>query len=351
MRLKTALMGAAATLVFAPAAFAERGADGQLNLFYWQAPSILNPYLSSGTKDLEASSMVIEPLARYNPAGELVPYIAAEVPTVANGGIAEDTEAGVIASTGTYSAPAEGYYNIHWRASWDGELTEPGGLIDDVNALMAHDKGDDVDLVIGLVTPLSTFNPTFSALGRANVLGRHIVMRSTDAPEEMAAFEQALRKASAEARADLYQARLRHKETLLLLHEVGHILGAPHLFHHFPFPIDEEEGGEGGYRIGLAESKPFAGFHVQFHIDEVAVVELTDFFVGKYFPGHAFAGPAPGGIGIDEDDFFLLFCFLQRFFPTAVEKLNTLAECRACRQRHQRNNYPQFHNDILKAKR
>ena len=60
MRLKTALMGAAATLVFAPAAFAERGADGQLNLFYWQAPSILNPYLSSGTKDLEASSMVIE---------------------------------------------------------------------------------------------------------------------------------------------------------------------------------------------------------------------------------------------------------------------------------------------------
>ncbi|MCB2110293.1 MAG: peptide ABC transporter substrate-binding protein [Defluviimonas sp.] len=90
MRLKTALMGAAATLVFAPAAFAERGADGQLNLFYWQAPSILNPYLSSGTKDLEASSMVIEPLARYNPAGELVPYIAAEVPTVANGGIAED---------------------------------------------------------------------------------------------------------------------------------------------------------------------------------------------------------------------------------------------------------------------
>ncbi|MCA9555731.1 MAG: hypothetical protein KC933_37215, partial [Myxococcales bacterium] len=105
-----------------------------------------------------------------------------------------------------------------------------GDLIDDVNALMAHDKGDDVDLVIGLVTPLSTFNPTFSALGRANVLGRHIVMRSTDAPEEMAAFEQALRKASAEARADLYQARLRHKETLLLLHEVGHILGAPHVF-------------------------------------------------------------------------------------------------------------------------
>ena len=51
-----------------------------------------------------------------------------------NGGIAEDTEAGVIASTGTYSAPAEGYYNIQWRASWDGQLTEPGGLIDDVNA-------------------------------------------------------------------------------------------------------------------------------------------------------------------------------------------------------------------------
>ncbi len=90
MKLKTALMGATLAMAMAPAAFAARGSDGELKLIYWQAPSILNPYLSSGTKDLESSSVVIEPLARYNPDGVLVPYLAADIPTVANGGVAAD---------------------------------------------------------------------------------------------------------------------------------------------------------------------------------------------------------------------------------------------------------------------
>lgn len=84
--LATALaMGAASTT-----SIAERGSDGQLNIIYWQAASILNPYLSGGTKDIESSSMVIEPLARYDQDGNLVPYLAAEIPTVDNGGVSED---------------------------------------------------------------------------------------------------------------------------------------------------------------------------------------------------------------------------------------------------------------------
>ena len=90
MNIKSALMGAVALMAMAPAAMAERGSDGHLNIIYWQAPSILNPYLSGGTKDIESSSMVIEPLARYDQTGAMVPYLAAEIPTVANGGVAED---------------------------------------------------------------------------------------------------------------------------------------------------------------------------------------------------------------------------------------------------------------------
>ena len=90
MKFRTALLGAAASLAFAPAAFAERGADGHVNVIYWQAPSILNPFLSGGTKDIESASLVIEPLARYNEKGELVPYLAAEIPTVENGGVSAD---------------------------------------------------------------------------------------------------------------------------------------------------------------------------------------------------------------------------------------------------------------------
>ncbi len=90
MKLRTALLGAAAAFAFAPMALAERGADGHVNVIYWQAPSILNPYLSGGTKDVESSSLIIEPLARHDNTGALVPYLAEDIPTLANGGIAQD---------------------------------------------------------------------------------------------------------------------------------------------------------------------------------------------------------------------------------------------------------------------
>lgn len=74
----------------APAAMAERGSDGHVNIIYWQAPSILNPYLSSGTKDVESASLTVEPLARYDETGKMVPFLAEEIPTVGNGGVSED---------------------------------------------------------------------------------------------------------------------------------------------------------------------------------------------------------------------------------------------------------------------
>src|SRR5690606_40548230 len=68
----------------------EAGSGGELNLLQWQAPSVINSYLSGGTKDVLAASLVLEPLANFSPEGELVPKLAAEIPTIANGGFAED---------------------------------------------------------------------------------------------------------------------------------------------------------------------------------------------------------------------------------------------------------------------
>ncbi|WP_147106157.1 peptide ABC transporter substrate-binding protein [Tateyamaria sp. syn59] len=90
MSLKSILMGAVATTALAPAAFAERGSDGQVNIIYWQAPSTMNVFLSGGTKEVEASSMVIEPLIRFDENGEIQPWLVTEIPSVANGGISED---------------------------------------------------------------------------------------------------------------------------------------------------------------------------------------------------------------------------------------------------------------------
>jgi peptide/nickel transport system substrate-binding protein len=106
----TWLFGTAAIVASAaiPPAMAQRGADGEVKVLYWQAPSILNPYLSSGVKDTEAASIVLEPLASYDEKGDMVPRLAVEVPTVANGGIAPDLKsvtwklkAGITWSDGT----------------------------------------------------------------------------------------------------------------------------------------------------------------------------------------------------------------------------------------------------------
>ena len=61
-----------------------------LTIRYWQAPSLPSPYLASGSKDRDAAAITLEPLANYDPEGELTPRLAVEIPTVENGGVAED---------------------------------------------------------------------------------------------------------------------------------------------------------------------------------------------------------------------------------------------------------------------
>ena len=61
-----------------------------LTMRYWQSPSLLNTYLSDATKDTNAAAITLEPLANYDPDGNLVPKLAAEIPTLANGGISAD---------------------------------------------------------------------------------------------------------------------------------------------------------------------------------------------------------------------------------------------------------------------
>ena len=65
-------------------------AGGKLTILYWQAVTILNPHQATGTKDFDGATVILEPLAHRNSADELVPALAEEVPTVANGGVAKD---------------------------------------------------------------------------------------------------------------------------------------------------------------------------------------------------------------------------------------------------------------------
>ena len=90
MKLKRALLGAACAFALAPAAHADRGTDGEVKLTFPQAVSLMNPYLSAGTKDVYGASLVLEPMAGFDDQGVLVAKLAAEIPTLENGGISED---------------------------------------------------------------------------------------------------------------------------------------------------------------------------------------------------------------------------------------------------------------------
>ena len=68
----------------------KRGGGGALKMLWWQAPTLLNPHFATGTKDQDASRIFYEPLAGFDPDGNVVPVLAAELPTVTNGGLAKD---------------------------------------------------------------------------------------------------------------------------------------------------------------------------------------------------------------------------------------------------------------------
>lgn len=160
MKLKTILLGAAASFALAPMAMAdghegERGRDGEVKIIYWQAPSILNPFLSGGTKDVEASSLIIEPLARYNAQGELVAWLVDEIPTVANGGVSEDLTSitwkitdGIMWSDGTPFTSADVKFTADYCMDPEGgcaQVTKFEGVtsveaVDDLTVTVTFDK-------------------------------------------------------------------------------------------------------------------------------------------------------------------------------------------------------------------
>ena len=67
----------------------KRGGGGALKVLWWQGATLLQPHFAGGTKDQEGSRIFYEPLAVWDNDGNLVPILAAEIPTVANGGVLE----------------------------------------------------------------------------------------------------------------------------------------------------------------------------------------------------------------------------------------------------------------------
>ena len=161
MKRTSILLGAAAAMACAPlAALADahttRGGSGHLNIIYWQAPSTLNPYLSGGTKEVESASMILESLGRFDDTGELIPWLAAEIPTVENGGISEDLtqitwtlQEGIMWSDGTPMTAADAVFTWEYCTHPEGGCAQ-ASYFDGVDSIVAV---DDTTIEINFANP------------------------------------------------------------------------------------------------------------------------------------------------------------------------------------------------------
>jgi len=68
----------------------KRGGGGALKVLWWQGPTLLNPHFATGTKDQDGSRLFYEPLAAWDPEGNLKPKLAASIPSREDGTLAAD---------------------------------------------------------------------------------------------------------------------------------------------------------------------------------------------------------------------------------------------------------------------
>jgi Matrixin len=111
--------------------------------------------------------------------------------------------------------------------AWD-STTADEDLTVALAALRKDEPGDGVDWVLGLVGGLPRFTPSFHDVGRAEVLGKHVVLRAAARQEETDRIEAAFDELSQDERTRLRRDRKEHRALTVLLHEIGHTLGAPH---------------------------------------------------------------------------------------------------------------------------
>ncbi len=82
--------GIAQTTTALPYKGTKRGGGGVLKLIWWQGAVHLNPHFAGGTKEQDATRIFYEALAGWDSEGNLIPMLATEIPSRANGGLSAD---------------------------------------------------------------------------------------------------------------------------------------------------------------------------------------------------------------------------------------------------------------------
>ncbi len=136
-----------------------RGAGGELRIVQWQAPQELGALTAYRIADIIATAFVTEPLLNYLPDGTLLPTLASEVPSLANGLLADDFSSvtyrlreRVRWSDGTPFTAADVVFTWEW-------LTDPANLSTAMNP-GAYQSISKVEAVDDLTVRIAFSQPT-----------------------------------------------------------------------------------------------------------------------------------------------------------------------------------------------
>jgi len=154
-----------------------RGGGGQLKVLWWQAPTLLQPHFANGTKDQDGSRIFYEPLAAYDPEGNLIPVLAAEIPSVQNGGVSRDgtsvtwkLKRGVSWHDGKPFTADDVVFNWEYAADPATAAVTSGAYTD----IARIDKVDSHTAKITFKKPTPFWSDAFCGAARGQVIPKHL---------------------------------------------------------------------------------------------------------------------------------------------------------------------------------
>ncbi len=167
----------------------QRGGGGALRILMWQGPTLLNPHFATGAKDIDGCCLFYEALGHYDPEGNLLPLLAAEIPTRANGGIAADgrsvtwkLKAGVSWHDGKPFGADDVVFN--WRYAMDSATAAVSSS--DYERIKAIEKVDALTVRVVFESPTSAWDRGATVpLVPKHVFEPYIGAKSREAPANL----------------------------------------------------------------------------------------------------------------------------------------------------------------------
>lgn len=165
-----------------------RGEGGELRIIQYQAVSSLSPHTAAGYSNFSAAQMVVEPLLAYLPDASLVPVLAAEVPSLENGGLSDDgltmtvrLKEGIVWSDGEPLTSEDVVFTTEWVKNPENASTNMATyqIIESVEAI------DDLTVQYTFVEPTAFWFEAITGYVAGPIYPKHVF---DAAPEAAAAF-------------------------------------------------------------------------------------------------------------------------------------------------------------------